>query len=105
LQNKNEPTEFANQAHLLSRYYANAPVLFELNNHGHAFLAQCRENGTVLKMGMNRRGRTEREPGWLTTERSKGNLYDTGADAMREILAETADESGPAPGIGPQDTR
>jgi hypothetical protein len=91
LQNKVEPTEFANQATDISVYYLNAPVLFELNNHGHAFLSQCRERGTNLRMGLNRRGRTERDPGWITSERSKGTLYDAGGEAMRQVLVETLD--------------
>lgn len=83
-----EPTEFANQVHDLSVYYFNAQVLFELNNHGHASLAQFKERGTNLRRGIGRRGQIDREPGWLTTERSKHMLYDVGAKVMQETLTE-----------------
>jgi hypothetical protein len=83
-----EPTEFANQTHDLSLYYFGAQVLFELNNHGHAALAQFKERGTNLRRGIGRRGQIDREPGWLTTERSKHMLYDVGAKVMQMALAE-----------------
>lgn len=83
-----EPTEFANMVHELSVYYLGAAVLFELNNHGHAFLSQSKERGTTLKTAdVTRRGQKARDPGWLTTERSKHMLYDVGAKVMQEIIA------------------
>lgn len=82
-----EPTQFANQVADLSLYYNGAPVLFELNNHGHAFLAQAKERGTTLRRGVGRRGKTDNDPGWLTTERSKHMLYDVGAKVMQELIA------------------
>lgn len=81
-----EPTQFANQVHDLSTYYLNAGVLFELNNHGHAALAQFKERGTTLRRGVGRRGQPDREPGWLTTERSKHMLYDVGAKVMQQAM-------------------
>jgi len=94
IQNKVEPTQFANYAYDLSLYYNNAADLFELNNHGHAFLAQSKERGANLRRGMNRRGNTERDAGWVTSERSKNALYDTGEKALAEVIGETKDEAG-----------
>lgn len=93
-QNKTEPTQFANVVADISTYYSGAPVLFELNNHGIAFLAQAKQRGINLRMGMNRRGDTERLAGWLTSERSKNTLYDTGAKVFDEALAQTRDDDG-----------
>lgn len=82
-----EPTQFANQVADLAVYYFGAAVLFELNNHGHAFLAQSKERGVTLRRGVNRRGVKDREPGWLTTERTKHTLYDIGFSIMQEAMA------------------
>ena len=89
-----EPTEFANQTHDLSLYYFGASVLFELNNHGGTVLAQFKERGTNMRRGIGRRGVTDKEPGWLTTERSKHMLYDVGAKVMQEVIYETLDDRG-----------
>lgn len=93
LQGKIEPETFANNAADLSVWYNNALVLFELNNHGHAFLLQARRRGVSLQMGLNRRGEKERRVGWLTTETSKNTLYDGAASAMNAVLEETRDEN------------
>lgn len=91
VQNKVEPTQFGNYGADVSDYYFKAPILFELNNHGHALLAQLKQRGANMRMGMNRKGDTERTPGWLTTERSKHMLYDTGAKAFEDVIEETRD--------------
>lgn len=96
LSGKVEPTQFANYTVDLSHYYNDAPILFELNNHGHAFLAQCKERGATLRRGLNRRGVSDREPGWLTTERSKHMLYDTMAKVMQQLLIEAEAAQQPA---------
>lgn len=93
VQGKIEPEKLADAAKALSDYFYGARCLFELNNHGHAFLLQARRNGLPLEMGLTRRGEKERRPGWLTTQPSKNTLYDGGADILNHVIAETMDES------------
>lgn len=83
---KVEPTQFANMVADLSLYYNNAPILFELNNHGHAMLAQLKERAATLRNGIARDGTTGK-PGWQTSERTKHMLYDIGAKVMQAALA------------------
>lgn len=94
LQGKIEPTQFANYATDVSLYYHTALILFELNNHGIAFLAQARQRGAALRTGTNRRGEKERQFGWVTSERSKNALYDTGGKVFDDLIAETIDDEG-----------
>jgi hypothetical protein len=94
LQGKIEPTQFANYATDVSVYYNTALILFELNNHGIAFLAQAKQRGAALRTGTNRRGEKERQFGWVTSERSKNALYDTGGKVFDDLLAETMDDDG-----------
>lgn len=82
-----EATEAANQVTELSLYYGKAPILFELNNHGHAALAQFKERSANLRYGVGKRGQKDREPGWLTTERTKHMLFDVGAIVMQTAVA------------------
>lgn len=93
LAGKVEPTEFANQSAEVSFYYNNAPILFELNNHGYAVLAQLKERNVSLRMGIQRDG-SKGKPGWFTTERSKGKLYDTGGKVLQAGLKPGMDEKG-----------
>lgn len=94
LQGKIEPTQFANYATDVSLYYNTALILFELNNHGIAFLAQAKQRGAALRTGTNRRGEKERQFGWVTSERSKNALYDTGGKLFDDLIAETMDDDG-----------
>ena len=66
----------------LSDYYFKAPVLVERNNHGHAFILYCQENGGRSRLAKG----TDKQPGWLTTQKSKSLLYD--------MLAETTKNAG-----------
>ena len=100
-----EPTQFANYVADLSLYYFRAAVLFELNNHGHAFLAQAKERSMNLVRGMGRRGNPDRDAGWLTTERSKHMLYDSAAKAMQQsVLAAELSGAPPIPMFCDQQT-
>ena len=87
LSGKIEPTTFGKQTAQLADYYNNAPINFELNNHGHAVRVALREAGAVLRMGMTKRG-PSREPGWLTTDWSKTLAYDTAMKAVQQLCAE-----------------
>jgi hypothetical protein len=94
LQGKIEPTQFANYATDVSEYYHQAQILFELNNHGGTFLAQAKKRGANLKLGVSRRGETERRVGWMASEQSNHTLYDTGADVFDQLILETRDADG-----------
>lgn len=89
---KVEPTMFARYAYQVAVYYFDAPILFELNNHGYAVLAELKNLGAILRNGVQRDG-TSGKPGWFTTERSKGMLYDVGAMVIQAALT-TAEETG-----------
>ncbi len=73
------PDLFALHAAALCRWYADAPLLVERNNHGHAVLGWLAEQGVELLHGPDGR------PGWLTTAVSKTRVWD---EAARRIAAE-----------------
>lgn len=62
---------------ILSRWYGEAPVLAERNNHGHAVLATLRRHGVRCLAG------TDGRPGWLTSATAKADMY---ARAHRALL-------------------
>jgi hypothetical protein len=70
-----EPAVFAAHSAAICRWYNNAPLLPERNNHGHAFILAY--PGRVLPG-------TDGKPGWLTTAPSKALMYDTLATNVRE---------------------
>lgn len=88
---KIEPTQFANYVADLALYFNSAPILYELNNHGHAVQAQLKFRGASLRSGMARDG-SPSKPGWLTTERSKNMLYDTGVKVIQQLVLEAEQE-------------
>jgi hypothetical protein len=72
------PDLFALQSAALCRWYADAPILVERNNHGHAVIGWLAEQGVELLPGPDGR------PGWLTTAASKTRAWD---EAARRIAA------------------
>jgi hypothetical protein len=74
-----EPSVFAGYLDRLSQWYADAPILVERNNHGHAVLLWLRDNSRVRVL-LGKDGR----PGWQTTSLSKTTLYAEAADALRD---------------------
>lgn len=94
LTGKFEPDQFGYFVADVAAYYNNAPVLFELNNHGHATRMSLRERGTTMRNGMTRKG-PGRDPGWLTTEWSKSLLLDTAAKVMQSVLDEARQSEQP----------
>lgn len=91
LAGKIEPTEFANQTADVSKFYFNAPILTELNNHGNAMLAQLKHRGAALRMVTQNDSARTTKPYWLTTERSKSYLYDIGVKVMQQMFKEAQD--------------
>lgn len=76
---KFEPTVYALHLEALARWYHDAPVLVERNNHGHAVIATLRLGGkTTLLRGEDHRW------GWLTNARGKAQMYADFARTLRD---------------------
>lgn len=78
-QGKLAPETQADLTHALSVWYNNAIVLFERNNHGHAFRVQAELNGTPLAGNP-----FDKRVGWLTNKVSKAYLYDAVVKIIKE---------------------
>lgn len=74
-----QPSVFAAYIDQLGRWYNNAPVLVERNNHGHAVLLWLAEHSRLVRLV----GLDSRE-GWLTTSHSKAMMWSLTGDALRE---------------------
>lgn len=74
-----EPSVLASYACQLARWYQNANVLEERNNHGHAVLLWLREHGRGIYL-LN--GHDDK-PGWLSSTLGKTQLFDKCADAFK----------------------
>lgn len=69
----------------LSRWYNNAPVLPERNNHGHAYILALRgDNSEEDKPGVRVLRGPDHKRGWLTTAKSKADMYVTATAYLRE---------------------
>lgn len=78
LAGKFEPAVFAAHLDVIGKFFNNADMLVERNNHGHAVLLWLGEHSTLnVLIGI------DDKPGWLTTVRSKSLMYDGCADALR----------------------
>jgi hypothetical protein len=86
LAGKFQPSVLATYAHALGKWYSNASVLVERNNHGHAVLLSLRECGG-LRLLTGHDGKA----GWLSSQLGKVKLYDSCADAFRnrEVVLHT----------------
>jgi hypothetical protein len=76
---KFEPGVLAAHADTVGRWYNNAAVLVERNNHGHAFILWMKEH-SKLKLLAGFDGGV----GWLTSPKGKAVLLDKCADAFRQ---------------------
>ena len=75
---KLQPAVTAAHADAIGRWFNNAALMVERNNHGHAVLLWLRDNSRLkCLIGHDRR------PGWHSTSKGKTLLYDTAADAFR----------------------
>lgn len=79
LAGKFEPSVTAYYADRLGRWYNNAPILVERNNHGHAVLLWLKDN-SPLKVLVG----DDHKPGWLDNSRGKAILYDNCADRFHD---------------------
>jgi hypothetical protein len=79
LAGKFEPAVFANYAFQLARWFHQAGVLVERNNHGHAVVLWLRDHGKGVRLLPGHDGK----PGWLSSTLGKTQLYDKCADACK----------------------
>lgn len=78
LAGKFQPSTLAAHADSIGRYFNNAALMVERNNHGHAVLLWLRDNSRLIRLN----GHDGRE-GWLSSTRGKTLMYDATADAYR----------------------
>lgn len=79
LSGKFEPSTFGGYIDAIGKYYNNAAVLVERNNHGHAVLLWLRDNSHLRRLcGL------DSKEGWNSTTKGNVLLYDGIADAFRE---------------------
>jgi hypothetical protein len=76
---KFEATTLAAHADLIGRWYNNAALMPERNNHGHTFIAWIKDNSKLRLLPGH-----DDKPGWLSSSLGKTRLYDAAADAFRE---------------------
>lgn len=79
LAGKFQPSELADYVDLLGRWYNDAGVMVERNNHGHAVLLALEERSKLRLL----EGYDER-PGWLSNRLGKALLYNETANAFRD---------------------
>ena len=79
LSGKIEPSVFAEYLDILAKYYNDAEILPERNNHGHAVILALDE---VYDRGVI--NGPDDKPGWLATRKGKALAYTTTADALRD---------------------
>jgi len=75
---KIEPAVQADYCDQLGKWYNNAPLMVERNNHGHAVLLWLRDNSKLQRLN----GPDEKE-GWSETSKSKALLLAGAADCFR----------------------
>jgi hypothetical protein len=78
LAGKFQPAVFAAHAHALGKWYHDAAILVERNNHGHAVLEALNQRGQLRLLSGH-----DDKTGWLSSQLGKVILYDRCADAIR----------------------
>jgi hypothetical protein len=78
LAGKFQPAVFAAHAHALGKWYHDAAILVERNNHGHAVLGALDQHGQLRLLSGH-----DDKTGWLSSQLGKVILYDRCADAFR----------------------
>src|SRR5262249_15730599 len=81
-----QPAIFAAHIQALSKWYHDAAVLVERNNHGHAVLEALDQRGQLRLLSGH-----DDKTGWLSSQLGKVILYDPCADAFRhrEVVLHT----------------
>ena len=79
LSGKFEPSVMASYADQIGKFFNNAELMVERNNHGHAVLLWLRDNSRLKRLD----GHDEKE-GWHSTTKGKALLYDTAAEAFKD---------------------
>lgn len=74
-----EPTILAGYADELARYFNDAGIMFERNNHGHACLAWLADHSRCERLRGN-----DGRPGWLSNSLGKILLYTAMSDCARD---------------------
>jgi hypothetical protein len=74
-----EPATFAAHVDVVGRWFGNAAVLVERNNHGHAVLLWLRDNPRLERLVGH-----DGSPGWHTTTKGKALLYDGAGEDLRD---------------------
>lgn len=83
LSGKFQPSVIAGHADTVGKYYNNAGVMVERNNHGHAVLLWLEEHSKLRVLS----GRDDK-PGWLSSALGKTLLYNELADYFRDNARE-----------------
>jgi hypothetical protein len=79
LSGKYQPAVLAAHADAIGRWFNDAAILVERNNHGHAFLLWLRDNSRLHALTGH-----DSSEGWLSNSKGKALLYDGAADAFRQ---------------------
>jgi hypothetical protein len=74
-----QPSTLAAHTDAIGRWYNQAQVLVERNNHGHAVLLWLRDHSRLRRLT----GHDGKE-GWLSNSKGKAMLYDKTADVFRD---------------------
>lgn len=76
---KFQPSVLAGYADQIGRYYNNAGLMIERNNHGHAVLLWLEEHSRLRRLDGH-----DEKPGWLSSKLGKALLYNDLADCFRD---------------------
>jgi hypothetical protein len=80
-----EPTVFASYLDLLGRYYNDAFLMIERNNHGHAVIAWLVDNSELAILeGHDASSTSKPKLGWLSSSKGKSLMYNDVTDAFRD---------------------
>lgn len=82
LRGKIEVATMGAYADEIGRFYNNAGILVERNNHGHAVLLWLQDHSRLKRLDGH-----DGRPGWLSSTRGKTLMYSIGAEAFRDGAA------------------
>lgn len=85
LSGKHQPSVIAGHADAIGKYFNNAGLMVERNNHGHAVLLWLEEHSKLRRLDGH-----DDKAGWLSSQTGKTLLYDKLTDYFRENAKEKA---------------